>query len=403
MDRTRTGQSRMTNGFPRGAVSIHGLATFGVGEAPGWSSLELAGKAGLLAIADAGLKPSDIDGVFCCLPDDLFGAMSLAEFYGLQPRFTDNNRTGGSSFLSHAITAALMIEAGHINHAVIAYGSNQRTAGGALSTPAKSSQWEAPYRPMFPLSSYALAAARHMHEYGTSREQLAAVAVAARQWANGNPEAFMHGDLTIEDCLATRMISDPISKADCCLVTDGAAAIVLSASDRASDGPREPVPILGAAAATWHNMISAAPDITVTAAAESGPRAMAMAGVSPGDIDVVQLYDAFTINTVLFLEDLGFCPKGEGGAFVSDGGIAPGGHLPVNTNGGGLSYGHPGMYGLFTIVEAARQLRGEAANQVAGAKLALAHANGGTLSSQATMILGTADTRQAVPTGRRTP
>ena len=380
----------MADTFPRGKTAIVGQSTFGLGEAPGFTSLELAAQAGLMAIKDAGLTLPEIDGLFICLPDDLFASMSLAEYYGLHPRFTDNNRTGGSSFASHLVTAALMIDAGYINHALIAYGSNQRTAGGKLATPARSSVWEAPYQPLYPLSSYALAASRHAHQYGTTRADMAAVAVAARQWANGNAEAFAKGPLTIDDCLSARMISSPISKADCCLVTDGAAAIVLSATDRARGG--KAVPLLGAAAATWHNRISAMPDLTITAAAESGPRAMAMAGVTPADVDVVQLYDAFTINTILFLEDLGFCSKGEGGRFVSSGAIAPGGTLPVNTNGGGLSCCHPGMYGLFAIVEAVRQVRGIAANPIADTHIALAHTNGGTLSSQATVILGSMDT-----------
>ncbi|MEZ5743042.1 MAG: thiolase [Sphingomonadaceae bacterium] len=378
----------MSDPFPRAAASIAGLATFGLGEAPGFTSLELAAQAGLMALADAGSSLAEIDGLFICLPDDLFANLSLAEYYGIHPRFTDNNRTGGSAFFSHVVTASLMIAAGYIDTALIAYGSNQRSTGGKLSTPAKSSQWEAPYRPLYPLSSYALAASRHMHEYGTTREQLAEVAVAARLWANGNPEAFARGPLTIEDCLASRPISTPIHKSDCCLVTDGAAAIVLTSTERARDGVKPAVPVLGAAAATWHNRISAMPDLSTTSAAESGPRAMAAAGVSPRDMDTVQLYDAFTINTILFLEDLGFCAKGEGGAFVAGGRIAPGGDLPVNTNGGGLSCCHPGMYGLFAIIEAARQIRGEAANQIEGAQLCLAHANGGTLSSEATVVLG---------------
>jgi len=217
------------------------------------------------------------------------------------------------------------------------------------------------------------------------------VAVAARQWAATNDEAVERGRLTIDDCLSSRMISTPLSKADCCLVTDGAAAVVMTRADRARDLKAQPVALLGAAAATHHHAISCMPDLTRTAAAESGPRAMAMAGVSPAEIDVVQLYDAFTINTILFLEDLGFCAKGEGGPFVASGAIAPGGDLPVNTNGGGLSCCHPGMYGLFAIVEAVRQLRGTAANPIAGAALALAHGNGGTLSSQATLVLGGPD------------
>jgi acetyl-CoA acetyltransferase len=378
--------------FPRGAASIAGLATFGLGEQPGWSPIEMASRAGLMAIADAGLTLGDVDGLFICLPDDMLGGLALAEYLGLTPRFTDCNRSGGSAFMSHVATASIMLAAGYIDTALIVYGSNQRSGGGKLSTPVKSNQYEAPYRPIFPASSYALAASRHFHEFGTTRAHLAEVAVAARGWANTNPEAFAKGPLTIDEVLAARMLSSPLSVKDCCLVTDGAAGIVLTRTDRARDCPKPPVPILGAAAATWHYAISQMPDLTTTAAAESGARAYQMAGVGPGDVDVVQLYDAFTINTILFLEDLGFCPKGEGGRFVEGGRIAPGGSLPVNTNGGGLSCCHPGMYGLFAIVEAARQVRGEAANQIAGVEVALAHGNGGTLSSQATVILGSTAT-----------
>ena len=378
----------MGGNFPRGRTAIAGVATYGLGEAPGYSSIELAAKAGLLAVADAGLTLPEIDALFICLPDDFFAGLSFAQYLGLSPRFTDNNRTGGSAFMSHVATAAMMLDAGYIDCALIAYGSNQRSGGGKLATPFKSNAWEAPYQPLFPVSSYALAAARHFHEFGTTREQLAAVAVSARGWANTNPEAFAKGPLTIEDCLAARTISSPLGARDCCLVTDGAAAIVMTRTDRAQDLAKRPVAVLGAAAATWYSAISQASDLTTTAAAESGPRAYAMAGVGPHEIDVVQLYDAFTINPILFLEDLGFCPKGEGGRFVSGGRIGPGGERPVNTDGGGLSCAHPGMYGLLAIAEAARQLRGEAANQLPRAEVALAHGNGGALSSQATVILG---------------
>jgi acetyl-CoA acetyltransferase len=379
----------MADQFPRAQTAIVGAATFGLGEMPGWSSMELAARAAQLALGDAGVALEDVDALFICTPDDFLAGLTFAQALGLRPRFTDNNRTGGSAFISHVITAAAMLDAGMIDVALIAHGSNQRSgAGGKLVSAARSSSWEAPYRPLFPVSGYALAAARHMHQYGTTRAQFAEVAVAARGWANRNPEAFATGPLSIEDCLNARMISTPLSARDCCLVTDGAAAILLTRADRARDLRQAPVYVLGAAAATTHNDISAMPDLTVTAAVESGRRAYAMAGVRPQDIDVVSLYDAFTINTILFLEDLGFCPKGEGGNFVTGGAIGPGGVLPVNTNGGGLSCAHPGMYGLLAITEAVRQLRGEAASQIAGAELALAHGNGGTLSSQATLILG---------------
>lgn len=382
----------MADNFPRAKTAIVGASTFGLGAMPGWSSMELATQASKLALADAGIQLSEVDALFICTPDDYLAGLTFAETLGLRPKFTDNNRTGGSAFMIHAITAALMLDAGMIDVALIAHGSNQRSgAGGKLVSAARSSVWEAPFNPIFPASSYALAAARHMHEFGTTREQLAEVAVAARSWANANPEAFAKGPLSIEDCLTSRMISTPLSARDCCLVTDGAAAIVMTRADRAQDLRRPPVFLLGGAAATSHSQISSMPDLTVTAAAESGARAYAMAGVDPGDIDVVELYDAFTINTILFLEDLGFCLKGEGGRFVQGGTIAPGGKLPVNTNGGGLSCAHPGMYGLLAITEAVRQLRGEAASQIVDAELALAHGSGGTLSSQATLILSIMD------------
>jgi acetyl-CoA acetyltransferase len=290
--------------------------------------------------------------------------------------------------------AALALDAGLCDAALICYGSNQRSgAGGLVRSGGTPFPYEAIFKPRNPTTSYALAAQRHMHEYGTSREQLAEVAVAARKWAQLNPDAFVRDPLSIEDVLSARMVSDPLTVRDCCLVTDGAAAVVMTRADRARDLPRPPVYLLGAASATWHRNISTLDDLTVTAATEAAPRAFAQAGVTPSEIDVVELYDAFTINTILFLEDLGFCPKGEGGRFVADGAIAPGGRLPVNTNGGGLSCAHPGMYGLFTMVEAATQLRGTAGDrQVPGARLALSHGNGGVLSSQAVTIWGTDET-----------
>jgi acetyl-CoA acetyltransferase len=375
----------------RGRCAIVGAATHGIGESPGQRPLDLAAQAARKALADAGLALGDVDALFVCTPDDALSGLSAADYLGIQPKFTENNRTGGSAFHSHLIVAALMLDAGLCETALIMYGSNQRTGTGGLVSMRLPSPYEKPYKPLTPLSSYALAAARHMHEYGTTRADLAEVAVSARRWAQLNPEAFAREPLTVEDCLMARLVSDPLGVRDCCLVTDGAAAIVLTRADRAPHLKSQPVYVLGAAAATWYSGVDQSQDLTVTAAVESSQRAYAMAGVRASDIDVVQLYDAFTINTLLFLEDLGFCAKGEGGAFVRDGRIAPGGALPVNTNGGGLSCCHPGMYGLFTMVESVVQLRGQGgARQVAGAELALAHANGGTLSSQATLILGTA-------------
>jgi acetyl-CoA acetyltransferase len=375
--------------FPRARTAIAGVATFGAPRCPGYEPLDMAAVASRNALADAGLTFADVDGVFYTGSDDTFGgAMNLAQYCGIaNPRVLENSRTGGNVFLSYIEQAAYLLDAGLIDCALIAYGSNQASATGKLSRTNKPFPYEAWYQPLNPLSGYALAAARHMHQFGTTKEQLGEVALAARKWAQLNPEAAVREPLTMDEYMAARIISDPLGKLDCCLVTDGAAAIVLTRADRARDLASKPVSLLAAASMTSHSQISSMPDLTTTALAECGPRALADAGLALADIDVVQLYDAFTINTILFLEDLGFCPKGEGGRFVADGRIAPGGALPVNTNGGGLSCMHPGMYGMFTVIEAVRQLRGACGDrQVNGASTAIAQGNGGQLSSQSVCI-----------------
>lgn len=381
----------------RGSAAIAGVATFGCGETPGFTDMELLARAARAAVADAGLKMSDIDGVCTASASATMWAMPVVEYLGLRPRYIDSTMLGGSSFIAHLLPAMYALQSGQCNAVLVCYGSAQRSAQFGRREIGAARRWmdpqpyEAPYEPMQPLSSYALAASRHMFEFGTTRRQLAEVAVAARQWAGLNPEAFMRDPLSIDDVLAARMVSDPLTVRDCCLVTDGGGAYVLVRADRARDLPKPPVYVLGNATAVWNRQISSMHDLTVTAASQSGREAYAMAGLSAKDINVVQLYDAFTINTLLFLEDLGFCKKGEAGAFVENGGIAPGGHLPVNTNGGGLSCVHPGMYGIFALIEAVRQLRGDCGErQIAGAATALAHGNGGTLSSQSTAVLGTA-------------
>jgi acetyl-CoA acetyltransferase len=377
----------------RGAAAIVGASLGGVPMAPGRSALEILGEAVHGALADAGLKLSDVDGLFTGSSYHFLAGLSVAEYLGIHPKFCESTMVGGSSYVGHLLTAAMALHTGQCEVALICYGSNQGSGFGKLKSMAETPLYEAPYEPRYPISSYALAAARHMHQYGTTREDLAHIAVAARQWAQLNPLAYARDPLSIEQVLASRLVSDPLSVLDCCLVTDGGGALVLVRSERAKDFPKPPVYVLGAAAATWHRQIGSMPDLTVTAAAESGPRAFAMAGLAPKDVDVLELYDAFTINTLLFLEDLGFCAKGEGGAFVRNGRIAPGGELPVNTNGGGLSCCHPGMYGMFLLIEAVQQLRAEAGDrQVPGAEGALCHGNGGVLSSQVTALLGTAVT-----------
>jgi acetyl-CoA acetyltransferase len=383
----------MKDSFPRGQTAIVGAATYGMGEAPGFSNMELAAHASVRALGQVGLQPKDVDGLFIVTMDDTMNGLSFAETLGIHPRFADNCRTGGSSFQIQASIAALALAAGQCDVALIAYGSNQRSEAGRLISSSRPSPWESPYRPRNPVSSYALAAARHMHQFGTTKEHLGEVAIAARKWAQKNPDAFMREELTMEAYLAARPVSSPLSVRDCCLVTDGAAAVVMTRADRARDLTERPAYLLGAAAETTHREIAQMADLTVTGVARAAQRAFAQAGVTAADIDVVELYDAFTINTILFLEDMGFCPKGEGGHFVSGGRIAPGGALPVNTNGGGLSCVHPGMYGLFTMVEAVQQLQGVCGErQVEGAKLAVAQGNGGVLSSEAVLVFGSAET-----------
>lgn len=371
-------------------AAIVGVATDFIHGAGSLEPLDMVARVALAACRDAGIPLEKVNGLFTGMQTEFLSTLAIGEYLGLRPTFSDNNRLGGSSFLAHTQQAALALQAGLCDVALIVYASNQKTAMGKLQT-AVASNWsasEAPYAARFPVTSYALAAARHMHEYGTTRRDLAAVAVSARQWAQKNPEASSRGALTIDDVLDAPMISSPLGKLDCCLVSDGAAAIVMVRADEATSHRQPPVYLAGCASEHWHKQVSAMDDVCTTAATESGRRAFEMAGMQPSDMDVVQLYDAFTISTIILLEDLGFCPKGEGGRFVSDGNIAPGGRLPVNTNGGGLSYAHPGMYGLFTLVEGSRQLRGQAGErQVKDAQTCVCQGSGGVFSAQSTNIL----------------
>jgi acetyl-CoA acetyltransferase len=365
------------------------VAVAGIGESDsfdvagtGLTPLDLIAQAAAHALEDAGVVKDEVDGLFTASAYYGMPGLNVGEHLGIRPSYSDATNLGGASFVSHLLHAAAAIHAGLCETALVVYGSTQRADGGRLKSVAEQYPAEQLHRPRYPITQYALAAARHMHEFGTTREQLAEVAVAARAWARTNDRAFAREPLDIEDVLGARMISDPLTVRDACLVTDGAGAVVVTKAGRAGD---RGALLLGAGEAHWHRNISQMPDLTTTAATDSGARALRMAGLEAQDVDVAQLYDAFTINTILFLEDLGFCAKGEGGAFVQDGGIAPGGRLPVNTNGGGLSYCHPGMYGIFLITEAVRRIR-------AGDDVALVHGNGAVLSAQATAILGSPST-----------
>lgn len=378
----------------RGSCAIVGVAESDLGHvSAGLSPLDLMAQGIVRALDDCGLRLQDVDGLFGAATQSRMLTLALREYLGIDPKYGDSTYLGGSSFMTHVAHAQAAIEAGLCEVAVITYGSTQRSDGRSATRGKDINPYETPYRPFLPASAYAMVASRHMHEFGTTREHLAEIAVAAREWALLNPAAWEKTPLTIEQVLSSRMISYPLTVRDCCLVTDGGGAIIMTSAERARSLRKPPVFVLGSGESASHLSISSMADMTTTAARISGAKAYAMAGIGPQDVDVREVYDAFTLTTLLFLEDLGFCPKGEGGRFVADGKLRPGGALPTNTNGGGLSYCHPGMYGLFLLIEAVRQLRGECgARQVSGCEVALAHGNGGVLSSQSTVILGTAAT-----------
>jgi acetyl-CoA acetyltransferase len=350
------------------------------------------------ALDDAGLKMADVDGLLTAGSWGMPGPGSLmpltvGEYLGITPRFVDGTNIGGSAFEIHVAHAALAIEAGYCDVALIVYGSAQRTArsrslGGRPTE--LTFQYEVPYGIATPVGSYALAAMRYLHQYGVGPEARAEVAVAARRWAQLNEAAMMRDPLSIADVFASPMICDPLHVRDCCLATDGAGAVVMTTAERARDLRSRPIRLLGYGEAQQSWLIAEMEDATwLKPAAMSSERAFGMAGVKRSDIDVLGIYDSFTITVLLTLEALGYCGRGEAGAFIKGGRIAPGGALPVNTTGGGLSCMHPGMYGLFLIIEAVRQLRGECgARQIDNAKLALVHGTGGHLSSGGTCIFG---------------
>ncbi len=383
----------MNTASPRGSIAILGTGLAGMGHAGGATEQEIIAQASCMAIERSGLRKSDIDGIITSSLTSPWWVMRIAEYMGIRPRFSDSTMFGGSAFIADLKIAQMAIDAGECENVLICYGSTPRSVPSSsrvnqMRAELDPQPYEHPYKAFNPVSSYSLAAARHMYEYGTTRKQLAEVAVAARKWAQLNPDAFSRKTLTVDEVISSRMISDPLTVLDCCLVTDGAGAIVVSSSQRARSLHDKPIYVLGSGYAHWHRQISCMEDLTVTPAVESGRKAFAQAGLAPADVDVVQLYDAFTINPILFLEDLGFCSKGEGGAFIEGGRIEPGGAFPMNTNGGGLSCVHPGMYSIFLIIEAVTQLRAQAdLRQVQGAEIALVHGNGGVLSSQATAIL----------------
>jgi acetyl-CoA acetyltransferase len=373
-------------------VYISGVAETGLGEVPDQTELSMVALATLEALGEAGLTLRDVDAVFANYMGEE-SSVQVAEYLGIQPRFCDSTDLGGAAFEAFVHHAMLALSAGRCDVALVAYASRQRSnrgrRRGALSSGhTLTAQFQDPYGLPSPIGQYALIAARHMARFGTTSEQLARVAVAARQWAQRNPKAFVRDPLTVDDVLSSRLICDPLHKLDCCLVTDGGGVLILTRREAARASTKPAVRVIGAGESHTHWHIASMPDLTVSAGAVSGREAFAMAGITPADVDVLEPYDSFTITVLMALEDLGFCAKGEGGAFVASGRLAPGGALPAMTSGGGLSYCHPGALGLLLLVEAVRQLRGEAGErQVPGAKIAVAHGVGGFMSTASTVVL----------------
>jgi acetyl-CoA acetyltransferase len=375
----------------RGSVAIVGVAESDeIGRLPQTSALQLHMEATRNALSDAGLQKGDVDAVFTSGRNM---ANDLPEYLGIRPRFVGGTQVGGCSFILHVEHAMAAITAGLCEVALITHGESGYSRI-AMPVPrwgddSTNNQFELPYGVSGPATGYGLLATRHMHEYGTTSEQLAEVAVATRRWAALNPRAFLRDPITIADVLRSRLIAWPFHLLDCCLVTDAGGAVIVTSAARARELRKRPIYVLGTGECVTHQMVSQMPSFSRwDAAVVSGERAFEMAGVSHADIDVAQLYDAFTIVPIVALESLGFCGPGEGGPFVSGQRTAPGGGFPMNTNGGGLSYTHTGMYGIFTIIEAVRQLRGECGpRQVPGATTAICHGTGGIWSAAATMIV----------------
>jgi acetyl-CoA acetyltransferase len=381
------------SGPSRNAV-IAGVALSDVGRVDDKGPYELIAQASRRALADAGLTPADVDGL-ASTGQGTLPPVDVGEYLGLRPRWIDSTSVGGASWEVMAAHAADAIAAGHADVVLLTYGSTARSdlrrglRGANINWGARGPlQWEAPFGHTL-VSKYAMAARRHMHTYGTTIEQLAEVAVSARFNAADNPEAYYRDPITIDDVLGGPMIADPFTKLHCCIRSDGGAAAVLVSAERAKDLRSKPVWMLGTGETTSHMLTSQWDDLTVGPASVSGPLAFARAGLTPADVDVAEIYDAFTYMLLLTLEDLGFCPKGEGGAFVESGALRLGGELPTNTDGGGLSACHPGQRGLFLLVEAARQLRGECGpRQVPDARIACVSGTGGWFCSSGTVILG---------------
>ncbi|HEX3591190.1 MAG TPA: thiolase [Pseudonocardiaceae bacterium] len=372
-------------------VAIIGAAeTDEVGVLPGHSTLALHVEGGRNALADAGLGLADIDGIASVSAP---GPIQVAHTLGITPRWVDGTGVGGTSFLFHVRHAAAAIQAGQATTVLITHGESGRSRVGAsryAHTPTSPmGQFESPYGTFGPTTTFTIPLLRYMKEFGLTEEQLAAVPVAQRTWAARNPRAMYRDPITVADVLESRLISYPFHLLECCLVTDGGGALIVTSADRAADSRKPPVWVLGGGETFESPMISQLADFTTSAAfRRASADAFAEAGITHADVDHVMIYDAFAHVPIYGLEDMGFVGRGEAGPFIAEGNTSPGGRLPLNTNGGGLSYTHTGMYGMFLLQESVRQLRGEAAAQVPGVEIGVALGNGGMFMAAGALVLG---------------
>jgi len=371
-------------------TAIVGAAeTTDLGKIPHMSEIMLHADAALNALEDAGLKPSDIDGVATAGENP----GTLAYYLGITPKWVDGTSVGGCSFMLHVRHAMAAIEAGLCSTVLITHGESGKSRvgvnrGGGRGPTSLNGQFEVPYGVMGPPSMFTIPVLRYLKDTGTTMEQLASVAVVQREWAAKNPRAYMKDLITVDDVLNSRMIAWPFRLLMCCLVTDGGGALIITSADRAVDFPHKPVYILGTGESTETPMVSQMEDFTTSRAFRvAGPEAMRSAGISHSDVDHLMIYDAFAHLPLYGLEDLGFCERGEAGAFIAAGNTRPGGKLPLNTNGGGLSYMHSGMYGMYALQESVRQMRGIAPAQVDGAEISMCHGVGGMFAASGSIVM----------------
>jgi len=374
--------------MPHNTVAVVGAAeTTKLGVIPDMSQIQLHADAALNAMADCGLKPKDIDGVATAGETPV----QIAHYLGITPTWVDGTSVGGCSFMIHVRHAAAAIEAGLAKTILVTHGESGRSRVGnpPRSVPPSSlaGQFEQPYGPMGPPSLFPIPVLRYMKTYGVTHEQLAMVAVVQREWAGKNPRATFRDPITVEDVLGSRMIAYPLRLLQCCLVTDGGGALILTSADRAKDFPTKPVYILGTGESVETPMVSQMETFNSSRAFKvAGPLAFKEAGIAHKDVDHLMIYDAFAHLPLYGLGDLGFMPHEETGKFIADGNTRPGGKLPLNTNGGGLSYMHSGMYGMYALQESVRQMRGIAPAQVSNAKISVCHGVGGMFAASGTII-----------------